>query len=75
MAVIGAVLAAGVNASSYRDSFVSAAVPGWWILTGCGLVVLVLGAVTTGSWARRTAERTAERLEAPDVREAAGVSA
>ncbi|MFI9564125.1 MFS transporter [Streptomyces rishiriensis] len=75
VAVIGAVLAAGVNASSYRDTFVSAAVPGWWILTGCGLVVLVLGAVTTGSWARRTAERTAERLEAPDVREAAGVSA
>ncbi|GGS04095.1 MFS transporter [Streptomyces humidus] len=75
VAVIGAVLAAGVHASSYRDSFVSAAVPGWWILTGCGLVVLVLGAVTTGSWARRTAERTAERLEAPDVREAAGVSA
>ncbi|WP_333738097.1 MFS transporter [Streptomyces sp. IBSBF 2806] len=75
VAVIGAVLAAGVNASSYRDSFVSAAVPGWWILTGCGLVVLALGAVTTGSWARRTAERTAERLEAPDVREAAGVSA
>ncbi|MCQ9181076.1 MFS transporter [Streptomyces sp. IBSBF 2953] len=75
VAVIGAVLAAGVNASSYRDTFVSAAVPGWWILTGCGLIVLVLGAVTTGSWARRTAERTAERLEAPDVREAAGVSA
>ncbi len=75
VAVIGAVLVAGVNASSYRDTFVSAAVPGWWILTGCGLVVLVLGAVTTGSWARRTAERTAERLEAPDVREAAGVSA
>ncbi|MEU5630559.1 MFS transporter [Streptomyces rishiriensis] len=75
VAVIGAVLAAGVNASSYRDTFVSAAVPGWWILTGCGLVILVLGAVTTGSWARGTAERTAERLEAPDVREAAGVSA
>lgn len=75
VAVIGAVLAAGVSASSYRDSFVSAAVPGWWILTGCGAVVLVLGALTTGRWARRTAERTAQRLEAPDVREAAGVSA
>jgi hypothetical protein len=64
-----------VSTSSYRDAFVSAAVPGWWILTGCGLVVLALGVVTTGSWARSTAERTAERLEAPDVREAAGVSA
>ncbi|MEU2287573.1 MFS transporter [Streptomyces sp. NPDC013178] len=75
VAVVGAVLAAGVSTSSYRDTFVSAAVPGWWILAGCGLAVLVLGAVTTGPWARRTAERTAERLEAKDVREAAGVSA
>ncbi|MGQ4358354.1 MFS transporter [Streptomyces sp. SAS_272] len=75
VAVIGAVLAAGVSASSYRAAFTEAAVPGWWILTGCGAVVLVLGTLTTGRWARRTAERTAERLEAPDVREAAGVSA
>ncbi|MFD9319893.1 MFS transporter [Streptomyces sp. NPDC060053] len=75
VAVIGAVLAAGVSTSAYRDTFVSAAVPGWWIVTGCGVVVLVLGAVTTGSWARRTAERTARRLESPEVREAASLSA
>ncbi|MDX3804094.1 MFS transporter [Streptomyces sp. AK04-3B] len=75
VAVIGAVLAAGVSASSYRAAFTEAAVPGWWILTGCGAVVLALGTLTTGRWARRTAERTAERLEAPDVREAAGISA
>ncbi|MFI7497753.1 MFS transporter [Streptomyces sp. NPDC049687] len=75
VAVVGAVLAAGVSVTSYRETFVSAAVPGWWILTACGLLVLVLGALTTGPWARRTAERTAERLEAKDVRESAGVSA
>ncbi|MFD9429946.1 MFS transporter [Streptomyces sp. NPDC060002] len=75
VAVIGAVLAAGVSPSAYRDTFVSAALPGWWILTGCGVVVLALGAVTTGSWARRTAERTARRLEAPEIREAASLSA
>ncbi|MEU9432082.1 MFS transporter [Streptomyces sp. NPDC048252] len=75
VAVIGAVLAAGVSTSAYRATFVSAAVPGWWILTGCGAVVLVLGAVTTGSWARRTAERTARRLASPEVREAASLSA
>lgn len=75
VAVIGAVLAAGVSTSAYRDTFVSAAVPGWWILAGCGLVVLVLGAVSTGAWARRTAERTARRLEAPEVQEATSVSA
>ncbi|MEJ1196200.1 MULTISPECIES: MFS transporter [unclassified Streptomyces] len=71
VAVVGAVLAAGVGASSYRDTFVSAARPGWWILAACGLAVLVLGAVTNGRWAHRTAERTAERLESPEAREAA----
>ncbi len=75
VAVVGAVLAAGVGASSYRTAFVSAARPGWWILTACGLAVLVLGAVTSGRWARRTAQRTAERLQAPEVREASRTGA
>lgn len=75
VAVVGAVLAAGVSVSSYRETFVDAAVPGWWILTGCGLMVLIVGAVTSGPWARRTAERTAERLESVEVRDASRVSA
>lgn len=75
VAVVGAVLASGVSASSYKNTFVSASVPGWWILVGCGLAVLVLGALTSGQWARRTAERTADQLEAVEVREAAGVVA
>ncbi|MDQ1029413.1 EmrB/QacA subfamily drug resistance transporter [Streptomyces umbrinus] len=73
VAVIGAVLASGVGSSSYRDTFVSAARPAWWIITACGLAVLVLGALTSGRWARRTAERTALRLESPEVKESAGV--
>ncbi|MDH6627620.1 EmrB/QacA subfamily drug resistance transporter [Streptomyces sp. LBL] len=73
VAVIGAVLAAGIGTSSYREVFVSAAGPGYWILAGCGLAVLVLGALTSGTWARRTAERTAERLDSSEVRQAAGV--
>ncbi|MFF4543153.1 MFS transporter [Streptomyces sp. NPDC001435] len=75
VAVIGAVLASGVGSSPYRDVFVSAARPGWWILTVCGLAVLVVGMLTSGRWARRTAERTAQRLQSPEVREAAGVTA
>jgi EmrB/QacA subfamily drug resistance transporter len=75
VAVIGAVLASGVGTSSYRSAFVSAARPGWWVLSACGLLVLILGVVTSGRWARRTAERTADRLQAPEVREASGVSA
>ncbi|MCI3269818.1 MFS transporter [Streptomyces cylindrosporus] len=75
VAVIGAVLASGVGSSSYKTAFVDASVPGWWILVGCGVVVLVLGAVTSGRWARKTAERTADELESVEVRQAAGVSA
>ncbi|MEU5348222.1 MFS transporter [Streptomyces sp. NPDC020766] len=73
VAVIGAVLASGVGSSSYRDTFVSAARPAWWIIAACGLAVLVLGALTSGPWARRTAERTAQQLESPEVKESAGV--
>ncbi|MGW2233441.1 MFS transporter [Streptomyces sp. NPDC001759] len=75
VAVIGAVLASGVEGSSYRSAFVSASVPGWWVLVGCGVAVFALGAVTTGPWARGTAERTAEKLRSAEVREAVGVSA
>ncbi|MBP5905866.1 MFS transporter [Streptomyces sp. LBUM 1478] len=73
VAVIGAVLAAGIGASSYADAFVPAARPAWWIVAVCGFAVLVLGAVTTGAWARETAARTARRLETPEVRDSAGV--
>ncbi|MGW2339874.1 MFS transporter [Streptomyces sp. NPDC001661] len=63
VAVIGAVLASGVVESSYADTFVAASRSCWWIIAGCGLAVLVLGALTSGHWARETARRTAERLE------------
>ncbi|MEE1834696.1 MFS transporter [Streptomyces sp. SP17KL33] len=69
VAVIGAVLAAGIGSSSYADSFVAAARPAWWIVAACGFAVLILGALTTGTWARETAARTAKRLESPEVRD------
>ena len=31
--------------------------PGWWILAGCGYVVLLLGLVCTTQWAKATASR------------------
>ncbi|MEU1401848.1 MFS transporter [Streptomyces sp. NPDC005728] len=74
VAVVGAVLTSGIGSSSYRDAFVSAAGPGWWILTACGLAVLTLGLLTSGRWARRTAERAAERLETAEVRQTVGVA-
>jgi EmrB/QacA subfamily drug resistance transporter len=63
VAVIGAVLAAGVASSTYAEKFTAASIPAWWIITGCGLAVLVVGALTSGGWAKRTAARTAERLD------------
>ncbi|GHI07897.1 MFS transporter [Streptomyces cellostaticus] len=74
VAIVGAVLASGVGSSSYKDTFVSAARPGWWILTACGVAVLVLGLVSSGRWARGTAQRTAEQLESVEVRQVVGAS-
>ncbi|CAM5552373.1 MFS transporter [Streptomyces abikoensis] len=47
VAVIGTAAAAGLRET------------GWWIVTGCGAAVLVVGTITTGRWAARTAERAA----------------
>ena len=63
VAVIGAVLASGVGRSPYAAVFTEASRPAWWIIAGCGLAVLLLGALTSGRWARETARRTAERLD------------
>jgi hypothetical protein len=63
VAVIGAILAAGVASTSYAEGFVAASRPAWWVITGCGLCVLGIGALTSGAWAQGTARRTAERLE------------
>ncbi|MFF0028633.1 MFS transporter [Streptomyces avermitilis] len=75
VAVVGAVLASGVRTGPYQQVFESAARPGWWIIAGCGLSVLVLGALSSGTWARATARRTAQRLESTEVRDEAGVNA
>ncbi|MEU6404652.1 MFS transporter [Streptomyces sp. NPDC046985] len=75
VAVVGALLASRIGSSSYRSAFVSASRPGWWVLVVCGLAVLVLGAITSGRWARATAERTADHLREQEVRQTAGVGA
>ncbi|MGW7515049.1 MFS transporter [Streptomyces sp. NPDC054796] len=47
VAVIGAAVGAGMHTL------------GWWIITGCGAAVLLLGVLTTGRRAAATAERVA----------------
>ena len=57
-----------------RLGFADASRVGWWIITGCGVAILLVGLATTGRWARGTAQRTAALLMPPG-RERAGVSA
>ncbi|WP_424213869.1 MFS transporter [Streptomyces sp. BI20] len=71
VAVIGAVLAAGL---AHGQEFTDAARPAWWIMTACGLAVLGLGLLTSGAWARGTAERTARLLAEPAPEPAAGAA-
>ncbi|GAA0421054.1 MFS transporter [Streptomyces luteireticuli] len=64
VALAGAVLAASLPGGTAPGvaAFTAAAGPAWWLLTGCGALVLVLGAVVTGSWARGTAHRVRSAL-------------
>ncbi|WP_425548911.1 MFS transporter [Actinomadura meridiana] len=63
VAVIGAVLAAGMPGSFAASAFESAAGPAYWVLAGCAAAVLVLGTVTTGRRAARSAARTSGLLD------------
>jgi MFS family permease len=66
VAVVGSAVIS-VLAGSLRTGLAEASHVGWWIITGCGLTVLVLGLLTSGRWARRTADRTADRLLAEET--------
>jgi EmrB/QacA subfamily drug resistance transporter len=61
VAVIGAISGGSVGASIGRG-FAAATHPGWWIIVALGAVILVLGFVTTGAWARRTAYNAFDEL-------------
>jgi EmrB/QacA subfamily drug resistance transporter len=61
VAIAGTVLTARL-VGPLETGFVDAALLCWYIIAGCGLLVLVLGLITTGKWARRTAESVAEDL-------------
>jgi EmrB/QacA subfamily drug resistance transporter len=56
VAVIGAIIAG--NAAG----FVHASHAAWAVVAGCGVMVVVLGIISTGRWALATAERNGARL-------------
>jgi EmrB/QacA subfamily drug resistance transporter len=59
VAIVGSVLAASLRGTMHAG-FLGAAHPGWWIMAGCGYIVLVLGLISTTSWAKATISRAAE---------------
>jgi EmrB/QacA subfamily drug resistance transporter len=61
VAIIGSVVVSALT-GPLRTGFATASHAGWWIVAGCGALVLLLGLLTSGSWARGTAQRTAELL-------------
>ncbi|GII21440.1 MFS transporter [Planosporangium mesophilum] len=61
VAVIGSAVTAGLG-GPMAAHFTQASHVGWWIVAGCGLTVLAFGTLTTGRWARRTAEEAAARI-------------
>ncbi|MFB6439862.1 MFS transporter [Streptomyces sp. NPDC056411] len=67
VAVIGALMAGAAHANA--ASFTDAGRTVWWIIAGCGAVVLVMGTLTSGRWAAATAQRTAQRLAAEETEE------
>jgi EmrB/QacA subfamily drug resistance transporter len=60
VAVLGAVVS-----SATGGDFAARSHAGWWIIAALGAVVLTLGLVTTGRWARATTERVAPRPAPP----------
>jgi MFS family permease len=61
VAVIGSAAISALH-GPFRQHFAAASHAGWWILTACGVGVLGLGLLVSGSWAQGTARRTARLI-------------
>jgi EmrB/QacA subfamily drug resistance transporter len=64
VAVLGSLVTANV-VGSFASGFADASRTGWAVMAGCGLLIVVLGVVSTGPRARGSAARTAELFETP----------
>lgn len=64
VAIVGTVLTARLS-GPLETGFVPAARLGWFIIAGCGVLVLIFGLITSGRWARSTAAKVATEIESP----------
>ena len=71
VAVVGSAVTSSLH-GPFRAGFTQASHVGWWIVAGCGLLVVLVGLATTGRWARATAAMTADKLLAEEARVAVG---
>jgi EmrB/QacA subfamily drug resistance transporter len=62
VAVTGSILGTAA-ASGIATHLAPASHAAWWLIAGCGAVVVAVGAATTGVWARETARRCRAQLE------------
>jgi EmrB/QacA subfamily drug resistance transporter len=67
VAVVGSAVASALQ-GPLRVGLIQASHAGWWIITGCGVAVLLIGLLTSGRWALATATRTAERITSDDAK-------
>ena len=61
---LGVAVTCSIVALGTGATFVGASHAAWYVVAGCGAAVGLLGLVSTGGWARATASRNGERLEA-----------
>ena len=60
VAIVGAVLTSGLHGSvstGFAAGFAAASRPDWWLISGCGYLILILGLISTSRWALHTAPR------------------
>jgi EmrB/QacA subfamily drug resistance transporter len=60
VAIVGSVAASGLVGGVASSHFAASTHVGWWLLTGCGSLVFLLGMISTTPWARSTATSTAQ---------------
>jgi EmrB/QacA subfamily drug resistance transporter len=60
VAIAGAIAAAG--AVSVGPGFVQSSHAVWWMVAGCGVAIVLLGAISTTGWANASATRVANEL-------------
>jgi EmrB/QacA subfamily drug resistance transporter len=65
VAVVGSVVVSGMH-GPLSAGFTAASHLGWWIVAGCGAMVLALAILTTGRWARATAAVVAASFTTAD---------